>query len=65
MHRSLMTLGILLLAVAALAAPARKPSSRPAEDTTQASPLAEQLMSLEAALPEAQKKHKKIEVKSS
>ena len=57
MHRSLMALGILLFAVAALAAPARKPSSRPVEDRTQASPIAEQLMSLEKALPEAQKKH--------
>jgi len=57
MHRSLMTLGILLFAVAAMAAPARKPSSRPAAGTTQASPLAEQLMLLEKALPEAQKNH--------
>jgi hypothetical protein len=57
MHRSLMTLGILLFAVAAMATPVRKLSSPPAADTTQASPLAEQLKSLEKALPEAQKKH--------
>jgi hypothetical protein len=57
MHRSLMTLGILLFAFAAAAAPAPKRSSHPAAGATQASPLAEQLTSLEKALPEAQKKH--------
>lgn len=57
MQRSLLALSALLFAVAAFAAPARKPSPRPAPDSPQASPLAEQLMSLEKALPEAQKKH--------
>jgi hypothetical protein len=57
MHRSPIALAITLIAVTAFAAPARKPSPRRAEETTQASPLAEQLTSLEHALPEAQKKH--------
>ena len=57
MHRSLIALASALIAVAAFAAPVRKPSARPADDSTQASPLAEQLTSLEKALPEAQKKH--------
>src|SRR5207249_8597349 len=55
--RSLIALASALIAVAAFAAPVRKPSTRPAADSTQASPLAEQLTSLEKALPEAQKKH--------
>jgi len=55
MHRSLIALAVLLIAGAALAAPA--PSSRAAADSAQASQLADQLTSLEKALPEAQKKH--------
>jgi len=58
MQRSLLALSaLLIITVAAFAAPARKPSRRPAPDSPQASPIAEQLMSLEKALPEAQKKH--------
>jgi hypothetical protein len=56
MHRSLLALSALLITVVAFAAPARKPSSRAVSDS-QSSALAEQLMSLEKALPEAQKKH--------
>jgi hypothetical protein len=56
MHRFWIALSIALIAVAAFAAPARKPS-RPAEDSAQASQLSDQLTSLEKALPEAQKKH--------
>jgi hypothetical protein len=55
MHRSLIVLAVPLIAVAAFAAPA--PSSRAADDSAQASQLADQLTSLEKALPEAQKKH--------
>ena len=57
MHRSLIALATLLVAVAGFAAPVRKPSARPADNSTQASQLADQLTSLEKALPEAQKKH--------
>ena len=56
MHRSLIALATALIAVAAFAVPARRPSSRP-DDPAQASQLADQLTSLEKALPEAQKKH--------
>ena len=56
MHRSQIALSIALIAVAAFAAPARRPSSRP-DDSAQVSQLAGQLTSLEKALPEAQKKH--------
>ncbi len=56
MHRSLIALASVLIAVAAFAAPARKPSSRTA-NSTQATPLADQLTSLENGLSEAQKKH--------
>jgi hypothetical protein len=57
MHRSLIALATLLVAVAGFAAPVRKPSAHPADNSTQASQLADQLTSLEKALPEAQKKH--------
>jgi len=56
MHRSQIALSIALIAVAAFAAPARRPSSRP-DGSAQVSQLAGQLTSLEKALPEAQKKH--------
>ena len=59
MQRYLLALSALLTAVAAFAAPAHKPSSpafRSAGDS-HASLLSEQLMSLEKALPEAQKNH--------
>ena len=56
MHRSQIALSIALIAVAAFAAPARRPSSRP-DYSAQVSQLAGQLTSLEKALPEAQKKH--------
>jgi len=56
MHRSLITLAIGLIAVAAFAAPAPRQSSRP-DYSAQASQLTDQLTSLEKALPEAQKKH--------
>jgi hypothetical protein len=57
MRRSVLGLSALVVTIAAFATPVRKPSSRPAADSPEASPLAEQLMSLEKALPEAQKKH--------
>jgi hypothetical protein len=56
MHRFRIALSIVLIAVAAFAAPARRPSFRP-DDSAQVSQLADQLTSLEKALPEAQKKH--------
>jgi hypothetical protein len=57
MRRSVLGLSALVVAIAAFATPVRKPSSRPAADSPEAGPVAEQLMSLEKALPEAQKKH--------
>jgi hypothetical protein len=57
MRRSVLGLSALVVTIAAFATSVRKPSSRPAADSPEARPLAEQLMSLEKALPEAQKKH--------
>src|SRR5258705_2182808 len=57
MRRSALAISALVITVATFAAPVRKSPSRPAVDSPEASPLAEHLMSLEKALPEAQKKH--------
>ncbi len=57
MRRSVLAISALVITVATFAAPVRKSPSRPAVDSPEASPLAEHLMSLEKALPEAQKKH--------
>jgi hypothetical protein len=57
MHRSLPTLGLMLFALAAFAANEVPAPAPPSADESHSSALAEQLLSLEKALPEAQKKH--------
>jgi hypothetical protein len=57
MHRSLLTLGLVLFALAAFAANEVPAPAPPPADEAHSSALAEQLLSLEKALPEAQKKH--------
>jgi len=57
MLRSLVAVGAVLITASAFAAPAREPTFQPAVDSPPPSPLAEQLMSLEKSLPEAQKRH--------
>jgi len=59
MGRSILPVALMLIALAAFAAPAHQPSSPASRSSDEAPPgaLAEQLVSLEKALSEAQKKH--------
>jgi hypothetical protein len=56
MSRSLIAIGAVLIVVSAFAAPARKSTLRPVVDAPQASPLADEVMSLEKSLTDAQKR---------